>query len=383
MQTRFIDRVSDLDHTSWGRLTGGSFYTSPAWLAYQELDADSKTVYAVVLDGETMVAGAPLYLVDREASPRYDPHVAFGPEAVTSPAGRTLLVGNRRGYSNHLCVIDDHRREAAVRALVAAVNDYADEHADGRSWWMYLDEAAAGLLQTHGGAGDAWLQAGDCSIPLPGTSYEDYLQSRTKNQRNQIKGDRRKFRSAGYQVEHRRLEDCWQDAAPLIASHQRRHGHDQSDSSIGALLREQASVANHASSVLLCRQGPRVLGCGLAFTAESHVTSRAFGYTAESANDAAEYFELLFYRPIERAYELQVPAVHLGIGTLAAKVRRGADVQLRWAVAIDNRNPIGAPPGHNTKVRDTVLTELDGSVAALTTGSRHWVERAEECVVVA
>lgn len=382
MQTRFTDRVSDLEHSSWERLSGGSFYASPAWLAYQELDAHSTTAYALVFDDETLVAGAPLYLVDREASWRYDPRRAFGPEAVTSRDKRTLLVGNRRGYSNHLCVIDDHRREAAVRALVAAINNYAHEHADGRSWWMYLDEATAGLLQSHG-AGNAWLQAGDCSIPLPGTSYEDYLQSRTKNQRNQIKGDRRKFHSAGYSVEHRDLAACWQDAAPLIASHQRRHGHEQSDMSIRALLQDQASVANEASSVHLCRRGPSVRGCGLAFTAESHVTSRAFGYAAESANDAAEYFELLFYRPIELAYQLEVPAVHLGIGTLAAKVRRGAVVQLRWAVATDGREPIDAPPEHNGKVRDAVLTELDGSAATLATGSRQWVEGAEDCAVVA
>ncbi len=335
MNVDVVKSLDDVGSEAWDALTGGSFYASHAWMRYQERDPGTSVRYVLVHDAEErLVAGLPVYLVTSEASGMYDPARLF-PDmpAQTRSMGRTVLAGNRRGYANRILVDEDlERRQDVIRQLVDAVDLIAAEEADGHAWWLYLDESDAKSLLPYASGSLPRLLAADCAIPLPGESFEDYLQSGSSNMRRQIRKDRQAFLAAGYTCSEDPLAECWDDISPLIASHQQHHGEPSDPDFIRALLRDQAEATGDAGVVHACHKDNQMVGCTLTYVTPDEVTSRAYGFDHRRPADAAEYFELLYYRPMEAAYRFGASRLHLGIGTLRPKIRRGADVSLLWGL---------------------------------------------------
>lgn len=337
MNVDVVKSLDSVDSDDWDTLTGGSFYASHAWMRYQERDPGSTVHYVLIRDGEgRLVAGLPVYLVTSEASGMYDPERLFPDMPRQSRSmGRTVLAGNRRGYANRILTApntDPEQRRHFIGQLVDTVNGIAAEEADGHAWWLYLGESDAKSLLPFGAGALPRLLAADCAISLPGTSFEDYLQSGSSNMRRQIRKDRDAFRAVGYTCSEDPLVACWDDISSLIASHQEHHGEPADPEFIHALLRDQAETTGDAGVVHACHKDGRTVGCTLTYATHSEVTSRAYGFDHSRPAVAAEYFELLYYRPMESAYRAGASRLHLGIGTLQPKIRRGADVALLWGV---------------------------------------------------
>ncbi|MGW0538220.1 GNAT family N-acetyltransferase [Streptomyces sp. NPDC003032] len=335
MKTEIVKSLDEVGSAAWDAMAGGGFYSSHAWLTYQERDPGSSVHYVLVYGGAgRLVTGLPVYLVTSEASGMYDPARLF-PDLPEQPRsmGRTVLAGNRRGYANRILLEGDgERRRDLVGRLVDAVGRIAAEEADGHAWWLYLNESDTESLLPYATGSLPRLLAADCAISLPGDSFEDYLQSGSSGMRRQIRKDRQAFQAAGYTCSQRPLAECWDDISPLIASHQRHHGEPGDPGHIRALMREQAEATGDAGVVHACHKDGRTVGCTLTYEAPAEVTSRAYGFDHRRPADAAEYFELLYYRPMEAAYRRGVSRLHLGIGTLRPKLRRGADVDLLWGL---------------------------------------------------
>ncbi|GHH82957.1 hypothetical protein GCM10018793_43850 [Streptomyces sulfonofaciens] len=337
MHVDVVKSIDGVDSDAWQTLAGGSFYASHAWMRYQERDPGSSVRYVLVRDAEgRLVAGLPVYLVDTETSGMYDPERLFPdiPRQGRS-MGRTVLAGNRRGYANRMPMAPDtdpEQRRRLIGLVVDTVNHIAAEEADGRAWWLYLGESDAESLLPFGTGSVPRLLAADCAIALPGTGFEDYLQSGSSNMRRQIRKDRDSFRAAGYTCSEEPLTACWDDVSSLIASHQGHHGEPSDPEYIRALLRDQAETTGDVGVVHACHKDGRMVGCTLTYATHSEVTSRAYGFDHSRPAVAAEYFELLYYRPMEAAYRAGASRLHLGIGTVQPKIRRGADVCLLWGV---------------------------------------------------
>ena len=67
---------------------------------------------------------------------------------------------------------------------------------------------------------------------------------------------------------------------------------------------------------------------------KSTLAVRAAGFAYERLRGAAEYFNLIYYRPIRWAYEHGVRQIHLGIGSLHTKTLRGGRLAPLWVVPV-------------------------------------------------
>ncbi|HWU11589.1 MAG TPA: GNAT family N-acetyltransferase, partial [Streptomyces sp.] len=146
--------------------------------------------------------------------------------------------------------------------------------------------------------------------------------------RRQIRRDREAFAAADYTVTQTPFSESWSAISPLIASHQAHHGEPAAADLISRLMREQAETTGDAGTVHACHREGRMVGCTLTYETPYEVSSRAYGFDHRIPAAAAEYFELLYYRPMEAAYRTGARRLHLGIGTLLPKIRRGAEVSL-------------------------------------------------------
>ncbi|WP_406199080.1 peptidogalycan biosysnthesis protein [Streptomyces sp. NBC_01017] len=374
MKISIADSIRQVDASAWDALAGGWFYAGYAWTVYQEQDKHSIARYVQVTSGDRVVAAAAVHLVEQEWSELYDTAVLFPDLDDGGRGGRpVVLAGGRRGNSSRLLVDRSHpEAEAALRELVGAVNEIAAKESDGRAWWLYLSDEDTAYLTEHVPATSPRIMAADCAIELPGTTFDDYLAGLSRNQRRQVRVDRRAFQGAGYTTDAVDFRESWDQFAPLVARHERKHGHDVDDEFIGELMRLQAECCGEFGTIQACWADKEMRAGGLAFTTSTMIAGRAFGFDHPRPS-ASEYFELFYYRPIEQAYLAGVRLLHLGIGTLAAKARRGAQVRPLWGLATgqfkETLPPLAAR--HNQEAWNRFRDELVLTPDALTSTFLH------------
>ena len=376
MIAQILDDIEHVDRAEWDALGRGSFYASHAWMRYQQMDPHSRAYYVFIRDDDRRpVAATAVYLVERESNAGYDP-TALLPglgEGCRRPGGRlTVLVGNRRGYSNRLLIAAGADRPSAVRSLADAVEQVVAECSADRAWWLYVDRADAESLVGAANAADPALLTAGCAITLAGDRFADYLASVPPSVRKRVRRDRRTFAAARYDVASPSFADCWPSLSPLVTSHENHHGHVIDADTVAGLLRVQAETVGQASHVHMCSRDGRAVACAVGYSTREEVAARFYGFDHTQPAVAQEYFELAYYRLIETAYHIGASRLHLGIGTLRTKIRRGAVVTPLWAVATgiraltDERDLIRA---HNERRWAGLLEAIEPYRGALADGT--------------
>ncbi|MEV6840130.1 GNAT family N-acetyltransferase [Streptomyces sp. NPDC051133] len=325
-----IRDVRDVPSAEWDALaTPAGLYLSHQWLAAQQHDPTAHVHYALVHDDGTLIAAAPLYVVDTEPNALYRVHEIVPGR---TPA-RTVLAGARRGYLNapllHRRLTPGRRREA-LRRLVAAAASLAAAH-EARPWWLYVTDTAATELAAVCGTEPVRLTQ-DARIPLAGSTFDDYLAGLPSKRRVSIRRERRAFLEAGYELRTLRLSECADAAGTLLAQLQQRHGHPADPAAMARLLRDQADGMADSGTVLAAYADSRMAAFSLFYRHAGTVWLRATGYDYARLRAAHEYFNLVYYLPIEDAYAHGATALHLGVESLHAKTLRGAITSPLWAV---------------------------------------------------
>lgn len=331
MNLTVVQDVTRVPAAEWDALAApAGLYLSHRWLAAQQHDPTARPSYALVHDTDgTLVAAAPLYVVDDEPNDLYRVHELLPGRAPV----RTLLAGARRGYRNapllHPALTVEQRR-LALRRLLEAARSLAAAHR-AQVWWLYVTDAAAGeLADAYGGKPVELAQ--DATIPLPGRAFDDYLAGLGSKRRVAVRRERRAFTEAGYEVRALRLSQCAEAAGALLAQLQRRHGHDADPAAMAALLREQAAGMDDTGTVLTAWADGAMAGFSLFYVHAGTVWLRATGYDYARLREAHEYFNLVYYLPMDHAYAQGATALHLGMASLRAKTLRGAVTSPLWAV---------------------------------------------------
>lgn len=331
MNLTLITDIRDIPTTTWDTLAASAgLYLSHQWLAAQQHDPTAQAHYALVHDDGHLIAATPLYLVDTEPNALYRVHELI-PDR--TPA-RTLLAGARRGYVNapllHPRLTPGQRREA-LHHLVAATRTLAATH-EAQPWWLYVTDTAAAELAEACGTKSARL-AEDAHIPLPGTTFDDYLAALPSKRRVTIRRERRAFTEAAYELRTLRLSECADTAGALLAQLQERHGHPADPTAMARLLRDQADGMADTGTVRAAYAEDHMVAFSLYYHHANTIWLRATGYDYARLRDAHEYFNLVYYLPIEDAYAHGATALHLGMESLRAKTLRGAATSPLWAVA--------------------------------------------------
>ncbi|MGW0671400.1 GNAT family N-acetyltransferase [Streptomyces sp. NPDC002746] len=330
MRLTLVPDITDVPADAWDALTRqAGLYLSHQWLTAQQQDPTAEVHHALVHDAGRLVAAAPLYLVDTEPNDLYRVHELLPGRA---PAG-TLLAGARRGYRNapllHPGLTPGRRREALGLLVTAAASLAAERQA--RPWWLYVTDAAAAELAAACGTQPVLLNQ-DATIPLPGRTFDDYLAGLPSKRRVSVRRERRAFAEAGYELRTLRLSECADDAGALAAQLQARHGHPADPAFMSRLLRDQADGMADTGTVHAAYAEGRMAGFSLSYHHADTVWLRSTGYDYARLRGAHEYFNLVYYLPIEHACAHGATALHLGMESLRAKTLRGAVASPLWAV---------------------------------------------------
>jgi uncharacterized protein len=356
-----VDSLDQVPPARWNALPGaGSFYLSHRWLRFVENEGTARTRYLLASADGRLASALPTYAVAVETNHNYSlPAISGG-----RLADRYLIAGTRRAYVNDL-MHDPPPADVPDPTLEALLS--AGEHEAGRSGlagvaFLYIGTATARRLLRVRPAARPLLVGIDAELTLPGHGFDDYLAAVGGRRAYAIRRERRRFAETGYTVSVERLADCWYELGPLVANVQQRYGHPDTAADCRAGLRAQAEVAGEHSLVFCARRDGRLLAGALFFAWRDTLHGRVVGFDYPALAGAGEYFSLYFYEPLAYAYQHGFHTLHLGKGSLAAKLRRGARPVGRWAVILPPTDVPGDWRERNREIlrRAEQDEELDG-----------------------
>lgn len=312
-------------------------YSSSSWLRFSETEragVASSYLLACAQDG-ALAAVLPMYQMDSETNPNYLLQRVF--PAAEARDGRQVLIGNRHGYDNALLAhpgLSPQDRQAAFAQLVTAALEVVRQDGVSAAWWPYLDYASMRALRPLLADAVPVAMKNECSLTLQGTGFTDYLGQLSSSRRAAIKAERTKFAAAGYSVSGRRLSASVDDVARLGTLTVRKYGGGIDVETARQMTAAQAEVLDDVSLVWTCTLQDRAVGVALLMDHNDTSYLRMAGFDYARMSRAAEYFELAFYRPIERAYSVGITNISLGVSSYQAKTRRGALLRTRWALPL-------------------------------------------------
>lgn len=317
-----------------------SFYLSYAWLRMGESDRSADVSYLLARDAGRLVAALPLYRVHAERNSFYQPAKLLDGRW----DGRYLIAGSRRAYTNGILTHPDlgpAARPEAIRALLAALEDRVRSEAAEAALFLYLPTGQACALRRAAGqghrAGFPLLTAADSAITVTGSSMDDYLASFRPRRRRKIQHEMAVFGRAGYEVTEETLAGCWHAAGPLLGNVLRRYGHAGDDELWRSSLQQQAEAFGDRAIVFGCRDHGRLVGFSLAYPFGDTLHMRLTGFDYPALKGALEYYNLVFYLPLQYLYRHGLRHLHLGRESYAAKVHRGARLAPLWSLAFPER----------------------------------------------
>lgn len=323
-------QVSDLgmiDAEEWDALVGPlGFYGSYDWLRSQQRSVAATATYVLLEQDGRLIAAALVY----DFAPGWEP---TAPEAAGS--ARVLRAGPRTGYHNQLlvCGEDMDTRRARAAALIEALGELATRRGREALLFDHLTAADLGLLQGGFGA-RVQLRGAEGLIRIEGGTLDSYIRSFGHHARHR-RAEQRRFAQAGFRVEVARLSECIDEAIPLIASTGSRYDADLPEDAIRDYLSEQARYVNDVSVVFRCLDPDGYLvGCAVYFVWRGTLYGRVAGFSYPQLRDAFEYFNTVFYEPVRYMERHNLDTLHVGTGSLDAKVRRGARLHSLWACVI-------------------------------------------------
>lgn len=340
-------RLDTVDPAEWDTLAlDASIYASWQWLRMGEdlIAADSpgvRTSYVLARDPNGRLVGAlPTYPTSALNSRLYDPRHVFADLMTGSLSSAStwfpgIMAGGRSGYRTQLLVHPDLRadeREVLVTALVRHCQRQVDDGAAEAAWFMYLPTTDAMRVSHTLGDGCVRLfTAVEMSWDVRWKTFDEYLAALPRNRRTSIRRERAVFRSSYPNLRVTTLDQVADQLAPLYANLLEKYGGEAATERAQRYLRHQAAHLADRSTVWVCEDSSGPVGFSLFYRFADGLYSRFVGFDYPRAN-SFEYFNLLFYEPLEYALAEGLRTVHFGISSEEGKLRRGATPQPLWSV---------------------------------------------------
>jgi predicted N-acyltransferase len=196
----------------------------------------------------------------------------------------------------------------------------------------YIGYAAAVELLPHFPGATALLTDANAAISTTYTTFDTYAAALGGDGRRRVQRERKAFAASGYRLSASRLADCYELAGRLLASHHRRHGHDDTDEVMIAYLASQVDDLNERSHIVLCNDATTTVGFCLTYEWNERLYIRAAGLGAEPRAGSFALFNTIYYSAVELAIERGLSCLDLGTGTYQAKILRGAWLEPKWSL---------------------------------------------------
>lgn len=317
----------------------GGLFASHEYLTMVERDA----LYLTVVHNGDHVAALPVYTVPPEGNPYYQPALHF-PQLATG-----LLAGSSSGYHNHLILHENLTagdRGRALKLLIEALREQLAERRQSYSFFLFLTMESAALL------GDTWPGAepelgyvGDAWLKVPGASFDDYLGSLSRDRRQMVRREMRRFAEAGLAVSIEDPREIVADTARLMAQLEHKYGVPAAAEQISDSLAAHYKALGGSGVAFVCRRAGTPIGVALGFTWGRTLYMRMAGFDYEALPGKFEYFNLVLYEPIRFCLDNGLDEVHLGATAHQAKIMRGARVSPMFNLVIPAAGVTYPPPG--------------------------------------
>ncbi len=350
VRVEVVDRLRTVDRLAFEELTSGaSLMVSRPYLLAVEPDPAIEARYLLAYEGDSKLVGAlPCYIWDGRPAPaldNYDPVAigggwVVGDRSAPSEWRPTMFVGTRSGYVNEWLIHPRARDHPArvLRPMLRAALRLGRKGGCASSAAMWLtSKAASQLTEALGPTAHLMLGAGSASLDAGFPDFETYLASLSPSRRHFVRRERARFSSSSLSVAEARLSECWEELARLAAPLQAKYGHRSSVSELEGEFRRQAEQLDSCSWVLICRRRDRPVGFTLFYRWGDTLYGRAAGFDYPEVADAAAYFNLAFYLPLEHGIRTGARSLHLGLASWHAKVMRGARLDPSWLWVVPPR----------------------------------------------
>jgi uncharacterized protein len=366
----------------WDGLVGDDgFYLCRDWLRFVESEPGTRARYLFSAESGALRGALPLYRGEDAPNVRYQPahfHEFLGVD------GTFLLAGSSRGYRSTLLLPPTDRvgalsRSGVLGELLAAAAAIAKE--DGYAGVILPFLPTRALLEVARTVPvRAAYDVAEAELSGVGGGIDTYLQNADGKIRTKVRGDRARFAAAGWHIRTCTLDECWRDAAGLLANLEHKHGHTSRD--LGMLeqsVARQARVLGPRSVVFICEDEAGIAGISWGYRWRSTLFTRAAGFDYSRLRDGREYFNVGIYAPIEYSQQAGIERLHLGIGSWEAKAYRGAAMAPLWSAVILS----GAEPRLElvgSKRARQALADFRGSGVAV--DAAQWAEVEEFATTV-
>lgn len=328
------------------RSTARTLYEAPGWLATSEGAGNTRYLIVEPATGQAGPLGLVMQRLDGSGWPMADPVALLSgagsfegdftaEERAALTEARGHLPDPASLYPVTTCLLPGGyttgivgRAGQSTASLSAALDAF---EAQATAWGaetvaaMHVpddDTALTALLTRRGYV--PFTAVADCVLPLPFTSFPDYLASLPPTRRRKVRREMRSFQAAGYQVRLVGLDDVGPDHVQLHVDHMTRYGHSLTADKIAALL---ARIRDHLAPftrVLEARNGDRLAGFVLFYEDDTSLYPKMLGFLPQTADKAFIYFNLGYYELISYAVARGIPQLVLGPESYEAKALRGA-----------------------------------------------------------
>jgi uncharacterized protein len=341
---RLVDSVAAVGCCEWAELCGDRFYLGAEWL--EAFAARRRPLHAVALveDGSGISAALPCWgFTEAHGNPRYDVGALWkrlggdgaGAAAAADGWSPQLLLGGVSGYQNGLL-----RRPGLSPAEEAAVLDELGRIVEAlrRDWGcasagaLYADaDDLRPFLRVLGPSAQPLLSSASCSLTLEGADFDAYVAQLRKSRRWSTRRERKAFEESGGRIRVGRLAGQEDELAPLLAALERHYGGDQTPEDSLEFLRSWATPAlDELSLVFRCERDGELVAFSLGYLYGDALAMRVVGFDYDRSQPG-DYFETLFYAPIEEALERGARSIHFGSESYTAKIFRGCEVEPLWS----------------------------------------------------
>jgi hypothetical protein len=314
LHVQVFNSINEIEPQVWDRIVSGRGFQSHHWYRFGEKAmADAPPTYLVAWDNDTPIAGAALFKVYNEPLPL--PEVARKFMASVFKHRPLLICRSPLADTSALLLPGEPVRDVALASLAQAAHDeFKKQHCSFLVFDFLLTEQLRYPAWPAGFEPITVSEPGTY-MPMEWETFEDYLESGNKHDRQHYKRSLREAESSGLVLtRHNTISDI-DRALKLIRNVSIWHGSAPNPWMRGLL--ENFSMID--GTWLEIHKEGELVGCGAVVRDNKFQLATALGLE----DDVPGGYFLLLYTALQEAFEHNVRLVRFGTGAYDVKRRLG------------------------------------------------------------
>ena len=310
--------ISEIDPEIWNRVVSGRGFQSHSWYQFGEhVMAECQPTYLLALDGDTPIAGAALFRVHNEPLPL--PSIARRFMASVLKRRPLLVCRSPLADTSAMLLPGEPVRDEALEVLAKAAQQ---EFKRQRCSFLVFDFLLTEQLRYPGwppGCEPITVSEPGTYMPMEWDSFETYLKSRNKNERQYFKENLKLAETSGLSLtRHKDVPDV-ESALTLIQNVSIWNGSALSPWVRGLLT----NFSMIDGTWLQIHKDGQLVGCAATMRDNRFQLTTALGLE----DDVPGGYFFLLYAALQEAFEQNVRLVRFGSGAYDVKRMLGLHLE--------------------------------------------------------